>query len=222
MKEDRRGLFLVFEGVEGCGKSTQARLLARHLEKRDVPHEVLREPGGTDAGERIREVVLDPGLELSSEAELFLFLAARAEFVRRLVEPALRAGRVVISDRYELSTFAYQGVVRGLGLDRVRQLNAVATGGLKPDGLVILELTPEEARRRKPEAGDRLEREGAAFHEDVGAAYRSIVEEYPEWLVSDRGRILRVDGGAPASRVQGQVREALSGWWPETFPSGQG
>lgn len=219
---DAGGLFLVFEGVEGSGKSTQVGLLARYLERHDVPHRVVREPGGTEAGERVREVVLDPELELSAEAELLLFLAARAEFVRRLVRPSLADGLVVLSDRYELSTFAYQGVVRGLGLDRVRQMNDLATGGLKPDALLMLELPADEGRRRKGGGGDRLELEGAGFHAEVARAYRVILDEHPDWVVSDPGRILRADAGAAASRVHQGVREALSGWWPETFPSGEG
>lgn len=216
------GLFLVFEGVEGAGKTTQVQRLARELEDRSVPHRVVREPGGTEAGERVRAVVLDDELELAPETELFLMLAARAEFVRRLVRPALERGEVVLADRYELSTYAYQGLARGLGLERVRRANRIATGGLKPDALLLLELPTGDGRRRREGPGDRMEREGRAFHERVAAAYRTLVADHPGWLASAPGNVITVDGTGSPEAVGRRLRAELSARWPETFPPGEG
>lgn len=204
------GLFVVFEGVEGAGKTTQAVRLARRLEDHGVPHRLVREPGGTEAGERIRRVVLDPGIAVAPETELLLMLAARAEFVRRLVEPAVAGGEVVVADRYELSTFAYQGIARGLGLERVRELNRFATGGLQADVTVVLELDPEEARRRRGGgAGDRLEEAGEAFHARVAEAYAR--------LARSEERIVPVDGSGPEEDVEERVTEELRARWPGLF-----
>lgn len=180
---------------------------------------MVREPGGTEAGERIRRVVLDAELEVSPETELLLMLAARAEFVRGLVRPALEAGEVVLADRYELSTFAYQGVARGLGLERVRELNAFATGGLRPDALVLLEVSPETGRRRKAEEPerDRMEREDVSFHRAVGDAYARIVEEDGGDLTARSDGLVRIEAEGEIDVVHRRVRGALHGLFPETF-----
>lgn len=199
----------MFEGVEGAGKSTHLRLLAERLRRKGIPHCVVREPGGTPAGERIRRVVLDPVLDICAEAELLLMLAARAEFVRRLVRPALARGEVVLADRYELSTFAYQGIARGLGLDTVRRLNAFATGGLEPDAVILLAVEPEAGRRRKRGAADRIEREPDEFFLRVAAAYRELAERVPG--------IITVDGDLAVPDVQERILQELARRWPETF-----
>lgn len=204
------GLFLVLEGVEGSGKTTQARRLARRLGDRGVGHTVVREPGGTEAGERIRDVVLDPDLDVAPETELLLLLAARAEFVRRRVEPALARGEVVLADRYQLSTFAYQGVARGLGLERVRALNRFATGGRSPDATLVLLVGPEEGRRRRADLpADRMEREDAAFHEEVARAYERLAREEPG--------VVAVDGSGSPDRVEERILDVLSARWPSLF-----
>jgi dTMP kinase len=196
--------------VEGAGKTTQLQRLARRLEGRSVPHRVVREPGGTAAGERIRQVVLDAELELTDHAELLLMLAARAEFVRRLVEPALEAGEVVLADRYELSTFAYQGMARELGLERVREMNAFATGGRKPDLTVLLRVGPGEARRRRAgEVPDRLEGAGEGFHAEVARAY--------ERLAATEEHVRVVDAEGPPDEVEARIARLLAEEWPETF-----
>lgn len=214
MPEPGRGLFVAFEGVEGAGKSTQASRLAARLARLEVPHRLVREPGGTSVGERVREIVLDPGLSLEPETELLLMLAARAEFVRRLVEPALARGEVVVADRYELSTLAYQGLARGLGLEEVRRLNRFATGGTKADAVVLLVVDPEEGRRRAGPAGDRMEGEGEAFHARVDRAYRRLAEEEPE--------VLAVDGSGDVEEVEARVWESLAGRWPSVFARPEG
>lgn len=210
----RRGFFLVLEGVEGAGKSTHARRLADRLREAGVPARLAREPGGTEVGERIREVVLDPDLEMVPEAELLLLLAARAQFVREVVRPALERGEVVVADRYELSTLAYQGVARGLGLERVRALNDFATGGLAPDAVVLLRVEPEEGLRRKRGKADRMERETGPFHRRVAEAYGELVRELPGAVV--------VDTDASRDTVEARILQELAARWPETFRLGAG
>lgn len=218
------GLFVVFEGVEGAGKSTHLQLLGEHLSERGVPHRIVREPGGTDAGERIRRVVLDADLEVAPRTELLLMLAARAEFVERLVRPALREGEVVLADRYELSTFAYQGVARGLGLDRVRELNGFATDGLRPDALVLLDVSAETGLRRKSGEPhpDRMEREDADFHRAVAGAYRRLADEEGASLAATPDGLIRVPAEEGTAAVHRRIREALHRRWPETFGSPAG
>ncbi len=174
-----------------------------------MPCLMAREPGGTPGGERIRDVVLDPGLELGAEAELLLYLASRAEFVSRIVRPALEGGRLVIADRYELSTLAYQGLARGLGLEKVRRLNRWATGGLKPDAVVLLRVDPSTGRRRKEGAPDRLESESGEFFQRVAEAYDELARNEPEVVV--------VDGDGSADDVERRVIDRLASRWPGTF-----
>lgn len=206
----RTGLFIVFEGVEGAGKTTHLRRLSRRLDQLGVAHVVVREPGGTPAGERIRDIILDPGSELFSETELLLLLAARAEFVRRVVQPALERGELVLGDRYELSTLAYQGSARGIGVDRVREINAFATAGLKPDGTVLLRIDPESGRGRKTDAADRMERESAAFHDMVAAAYGELAATEPG--------VITIDSGGSPEAVHHRIWEELADRWPGRFP----
>lgn len=208
------GFFLVFEGVEGAGKSSHARWLVRRLSEAGVPSRLVREPGGTPAGERVRELVLDPVLRISAEAELLLLLAARAEFVRRVVRPALAAGEVVVADRYEMSTFAYQGAARGLDEQMVRRLNAFATGGLRPHAVVLLTVDVEEGLRRKGGGADRMEREGLAFHRRVARAYRQLARGDPT--------VIEVDTAAEPKEVQAAIVRELAARWPETFSMEQG
>ena len=206
---------MVIEGVEGAGKTTQVRLLGEWLADAGVPHLLTREPGGTPLGEAIREVVLGrTELDVPAESELLLVLAARAAFVRDVVRPALEEGRVVVADRFEASTFAYQGHGRGLDLETVRLLNAFATGGLRPDALVVLDVPVAEGmarQRREGKAADRMEREGEAFLERVAGGYRELVEDEPA--------ARRVDARGTPDAVQDRVREALRELLPETFPS---
>ncbi|HET7602577.1 MAG TPA: dTMP kinase [Gemmatimonadales bacterium] len=171
-----RGLFIVIEGPEGAGKSTLAAALADRLSR--AGHDVVpvREPGGTGPAELARQALLDPSSELDPETELLFVAAARAHLVQAVIRPALQAGRTVVSDRYDLSTMAYQAAGRGLPADMVTAVNRTATRGLTPDLTLVLDVPPGEGRRRQLAVGkgtDRFEREDAAFHERVRTAYQA-------------------------------------------------
>jgi len=195
-------VFLTFEGVDGSGKTTQANLLVEALraDGRDVV--ATREPGGTKLGEQVRTLLLE-GVELSAWAETTLFAAARAELAERVIAPALGAGQDVVSDRYIDSSLAYQGIARGLGLERVLELNLLVTGGMLPARTFLILVEPEVAYARR-KAADRIEREGEDFHRAVDGAYRSLAEMFPE-------RIVTVDGNRAADElaeeIRGRVRE---------------
>ncbi|MDP2470955.1 MAG: dTMP kinase [Candidatus Palauibacterales bacterium] len=204
------GLFIAFEGGEGAGKSTHLRRLTERLERAGIAHLLVREPGGTPAGERIRRIVLDRDLSICPETELLLYLASRAEFVKRVVKPALERGELVLADRYEMSTYAYQGIARGLGLERVRKLNEFATGGLKPDGTVLLALDPDVGRERQRGQADRLESEHADFHRAVARAYTVLAESEPG--------VVTIASDGPTVEVQERLWLALSERWPDRFP----
>ena len=212
--EDRTGLFIVFEGVEGAGKTTHLRRLSRRLDELGIAHLVVREPGGTPAGERIRDIVLDTRSELFAETETLLLLAARAEFVRRVVRPALERGELVLGDRYELSTLAYQGAARDIGIERAREVNEFATAGLRPDGTVLLRIDPESGRRRQSHEADRMERESTAFHRKVADAYDRLAESEPG--------VIPIDSGDSAEVVHARIWSELSRRWPDRFPPGPG
>lgn len=211
-----KGLFIVLEGVEGAGKSTQARYLSEWFEALGLSHTLAREPGGTPVGEAIRSIVLDRGdLAMPSETELFLILGARAAFVQDVVRPALESGKVVLADRFDLSTFAYQGYGRGLDLARVEEANAMATGGLRPDAYLVLDLPVETGLERKGgvESGDRIEKEGISFLTKVQEGYRALARDLPgARMIEALGR---------PEEVQGAIRRALEEMFPETF-SGKG
>jgi len=207
--EGRTGLFIVFEGVEGAGKSTQIKAVSDRLTQAGVDHALVREPGGTVVGERARDLVLDPSLDMSPEAELFLYLTSRAEFVRRLVIPALKQDKLVLADRYELSTFAYQGAARGLDIEKVRQANRLATGGLVADLTVLLRIDPDRGRGRKSGELDRLERERAEFH-------RLVADSYDQ-MASMNSDIVSVDSEGEPADVHERIWSELSVRWPERF-----
>ncbi len=208
--DGRDGLFIVFEGVEGAGKSTQIRNVSRRLHENGVDHLLVREPGGTAVGEQARALVLDPRLEMCPESELFLYLTSRAEFVRRLVIPALEHDRLVLADRYELSTFAYQGAARGLDLEPVRAANRLATGGLTADLTILLRIDPERGLGRQSGEADRLESERAEFHQAVARAYDSMAESDPT--------IVSVVSDAAREDVHELIWRELSVRWPDRFP----
>lgn len=170
------GLFVVLEGPEGAGKSTLARGLAERLRAEGIEPVLVREPGGTPAAEALRTELLDAARDWTPEAELLYIAAARADLVAKVIRPALAGGRLVLSDRYDLSTRAYQVAGRGLPPAYVESFNQAATGGLAPDLTLVLDVPPAVGRARQlaaGKAGDRLDRESPAFHERVAAAYRA-------------------------------------------------
>ena len=193
-------MFVSLEGVDGSGKSTQARLLVEALGEDTV---AIREPGGTEAAERIRELLADPTVELDSMAELMLFLAARADLTERVIRPALEAGRHVVADRFSDSSVAYQGAARGLGVGEVIGLCETATDGLWPDLTLLLRVDPETGLGRA-EGDDRFEREGLSLQQAVATAYEEIAI-----IASDR--VVAIDATGSVEEVHQRVMEAVNG-----------
>jgi dTMP kinase len=193
-------LFISLEGVDGSGKSTQARLLVEALGEETV---AIREPGGTDAAERIRDLLADPAVELEPLAELLLFLAARADLTERVIRPALEAGRTVVSDRFSDSSVAYQGAARGLGVGEVIGLCEAATDGLWPDLTLLLKVDPEVGLGRA-EGEDRFESEGLELQRAVAVAYEEIAV-----IASDRVTVIDAEGTVDEvhARVMAAVQE---------------
>jgi dTMP kinase len=196
-----RPMFVSFEGLDGSGKSTQAELLRARLEAHGERVLATREPGGTELGEQIRELVLHGG-HVEPWAEALLYAAARAQHVEQVIRPALERGEAVVCDRYVDSSVAYQGVGRGLGLDRVLDLNLAAVDGLLPDQTFLLLLDPAEVSIRVRGEHDRLEREDEAFHRRVDVGYRELAKRFPE-------RIIMLDGMRPPEEIAEEVHGAL-------------
>ena len=201
-------MFVSLEGIDRAGKTTQAAMLAESLGPGTL---LLREPGGTEAGERVRELLKDPSLELDPRAELLLFCAARAELVERVIRPALAEGVDVVCDRFADSTVAYQGAGRGLGTARVEAANAIALDGCLPDLTVLLRIDPAGAAGRgqqrlaagEPDGGDRFEGEGIELQRRVAAAYDEIAARDP-------GRVVVVDAERPLGEVHADVMRAVA------------
>ncbi len=190
-------MFITLEGIDRSGKTTQAALLAEELGAL-----LLREPGGTPAGERIRELLKDPELELGPGAELLLFNAARAELCGRVVRPALDEGRDVVCDRFIDSTVAYQGVARGLGVELVEQLSELVVGSCVPDLTLLLRVDPELAGARAGDGADRFESEGIEFQRQVAAAYDDLARRHPE-------RIEVIDAAGEPAEVHRRIMAAV-------------
>jgi dTMP kinase len=194
------GVFITFEGLDGCGKSTQMELLADALRARGYVVLVTREPGGTPLGEAVREVLLAPRHHgMSSRSEALLYAAARAHLVEQVIRPALTDGQIVLCDRYLDSSLAYQGYGRGLGADDIITLNVWATGCLFPDLTIFLDLDDAVRGTRLGAVPDRLEAEDEGFHQRVGEGFRELLRLHPH-------RIHRVDAGGTEAEVQARVR----------------
>jgi dTMP kinase len=206
----RRGLFVVLEGTEGSGKSTLAVAVAERMRQMGLDPLVVREPGGTRAAEIARQALLDPDHHVGPVAELFFYLAARADLVQQLIRPALAGGRVVLSDRFAMSTEAYQMAGRGLPADVVLPANRAATDGLVPDLTLILDLSPEVGQARQVAGGkllDRLDQESREFHRRVAEYYLAV-----------RGEGVRhLDGGLPPDRLLQAAWSEILKLAPERF-----
>ncbi len=201
-----QGWFITFEGPEGCGKSTQLRLLASWLLARGVEPIVTREPGGTRIGEQVRALLHNPDhTEMTAETEILLYSAARAQHVAQVIRPALEAGQIVLCDRFYDSTFAYQGHGRGLSMEALRQITTFATRGLVPDLSLYLDVPPEVGLRRRETGGEemnRLDREALAFHQRVREGYLALLKEEP-------ARWRTVDATSSIEDVQMTVRSVV-------------
>lgn len=200
-----RGKFITFEGCDGCGKSTQLKLLNDYLTENNIPHIFTREPGGGKISEAIREILLSgKNSNMTDECEALLFAASRVQHLSDRVEPALKEGKLVICDRYVDSSLAYQAYARGLGVEFISKINAYALKNYRPDVTVFIDLSPEAAfqRKRGADQNDRLELAGMEFHKRVYAGYQEIVKNEPD-------RVACVDGNQTPNEIFSDVIRIL-------------
>ena len=204
-----KGLFIVLEGPDRSGKSTQAALLKAWLEKMGMEVVLTREPGGTAVSEKIRNILLDPEMKMASLAELFLFSASRCQLTQEIIKPALAAGKAVISDRFTMSTEAYQGYGRGLPLEEIRQINAIATDGIKPDITIVFEVSEKEFEKRIREqeriCPDRFEREDIEFRRRIRQAFSEL---------ADRPGTVKIDSSKTIEEIHRQIKDIICGIKP--------
>jgi dTMP kinase len=217
-----RGQLIVFEGAEGAGKTTQIRILAERLATAGTSCIAVREPGGTSAGDDIREILLHPEKhEITAATEALLFMASRAELIARKIRPALGEGKIVLVDRFFLSTYAYQIVGRGLPEPEVRAANRLATAGLVPDITLLLDVPASHGLERADARGerDRMEKSGDDFHVSVGNAFRRFADS--EWQHShpECGPIKLIDGTGHETTVHKRVVSTLASAFPKPFGS---
>jgi dTMP kinase len=213
-----RGRLIVLEGAEGAGKSTQLKRIAEWLSARGETVIGVREPGGTVVGDEIRRVLLDPSSEIVPRAEALLFMASRAQLVETEIRPAIEAGAVVLVDRFFLSTYAYQGVGRGLPEQELRVANTMATGGLVPDLTLLLSMPVAEGLVRAASRGghDRMERAELAFHERVANAFATFATADWQATHPECGRIVILDAQGSEDVVFARIRTTLEQQWPGT------
>ena len=204
------GLFITFEGGEGCGKSTQSRLLLKKFEQQNIPVLLTHEPGGTALGNEVRKALKRKGgSSISPQAELFLFAASRAQLLAELIRPALEEGKVVVCDRFTHSTLVYQGYGRGLDLTIVETVNSIATQNLKPDLTIFLDISPEQGLARKRSLKDRFELEDLSFHRRVREGYLKMAAAEPDrWLV--------IDASLPKRKIAEIIWDKVSRLLPNT------
>ena len=196
-----KGLFIVMEGPDGSGKTTQINLLKEYLEEAGYECLITREPGGTVIGEEVRQLILNPEhKEMSPVTEMLLYAASRAQLVHEVIGPALEEGKIVISDRFVDSSIVYQGIARKLGISTVSAVNAPGIGNYRPDGIFFIDLSEAEGLRRKKEQKnlDRMEQEGIDFHHMVSEGYRKVLSGRPE--------VMKIDGGRSIDTIQKKIR----------------
>ena len=196
-----KGLFIVMEGPDGSGKTTQINLLKEYLEEAGYECLITREPGGTVIGEEVRQLILNPEhKEMSPVTEMLLYAASRAQLVHEVIGPALEEGKIVISDRFVDSSIVYQGIARKLGISTVSAVNAPGIGIYRPDGIFFIDLSEAEGLRRKKEQKnlDRMEQEGIDFHHMVSEGYREVLSGRPE--------VMKIDGGRSIDTIQKKIR----------------
>lgn len=201
------GLFIVLEGPDGSGKTTQIALLKEYLEEQGKECLITREPGGTRIGEVIREIILNPDYtEMSDVTEMLLYAASRAQLMHDVIIPALEAGKAVISDRFVFSSMVYQGIARNLGIDTVEAINAPGIGSYTPDKIFYIDIPEEEgiARKKEQKKLDRLEQESIDFHHLVSEGYRTVLK--------DRENVIKIDGCQTIEAIQKAIRNELSDW----------
>ncbi len=200
-----RGKFITFEGCDGCGKSTQLKMLSAYLSENNIPHIFTREPGGGKISEAIREILLSgKNMEMTDECEALLYAASRVQHLSDRVEPALAKGELVVCDRYVDSSLAYQAYARGLGVEFISKINAFALEKYLPDVTIFIDLTPEAAfaRKKGADADDRLEQAGLAFHQRVYQGYKTLAQNEPE-------RFVCIDGNQTPQAIFQDVVKAL-------------
>lgn len=198
------GIFIVMEGPDGSGKSTQIDLLKQYLDKAGYKSIITREPGGTAIGEAIRKIILDPDhKEMSDVTEMLLYAASRAQLMSEVIVPALQTGTIVISDRFVDSSIVYQGIARGLGIEMVSSVNAPGIGKYKPDCIFFIDISEEEGIRRKriQKELDRMEQESIDFHCMVSKGYRTVL--------SDRKEVVYIDGSASVEQIHQKICEEI-------------
>ena len=196
-----KGLFIVMEGPDSSGKTTQINLLKEYLEEAGYECLITREPGGTVIGEEVRQLILNPEhKEMSPVTEMLLYAASRAQLVHEVIGPALEEGKIVISDRFVDSSIVYQGIARKLGISTVSAVNAPGIGIYRPDGIFFIDLSEAEGLRRKKEQKnlDRMEQEGIDFHHMVSEGYRKVLSGRPE--------VMKIDGGRSIDTIQKKIR----------------
>ena len=196
-----KGLFIVMEGPDGSGQTTQINLLEQYLKEAGYECLITREPGGTVIGEEVRELILNPEYkEMSPVTEMLLYAASRAQLVHEVIGPALEAGKIVISDRFVDSSIVYQGIARNLGISTVAAVNAPGIGIYRPDGIFFIDLSEAEGIRRKKNQKklDRMEQESIDFHHLVSEGYRKVLAERPE--------VIKIDGGKDIDVIQKKIR----------------
>ena len=196
-----KGLFIVMEGPDGSGKTTQINLLKEYLEEAGYECLITREPGGTVIGEEVRQLILNPEhKEMSPVTEMLLYAASRAQLVHEVIGPALEEGKIDISDRFVDSSIVYQGIARKLGISTVSAVNAPGIGIYRPDGIFFIDLSEAEGLRRKKEQKnlDRMEQEGIDFHHMVSEGYRKVLSGRPE--------VMKIDGGRSIDTIQKKIR----------------